>query len=243
MNDAASRRPATPQRAEVHAPGGLLGLPRAFASRLLEKATTVILEEGQVLCERGDPGDGCYWLQQGVLKVVLRSPTGEQRIVAVLGTGAVVGEMAMIDGLARSATVIAMRLCRLSFVHRNVFLEALKREPHINEYLVATLARRLRHADDEAAAASFLSVPARVARAVLQLAEHLGERSAGDDDQVVVRHNLRQSDLAALAGVARESVSRTISRWRKADVLAMPDRTTYRFSRAKMQAEAQTHEA
>ena len=62
----------------------------------------------------------------------------------------------------------------------------------------------LRHADDEAAAASFLSVPARVARAVLQLAQHLGEPS-GTDDQVMVRHNLRQSDIAALAGVAREA--------------------------------------
>ena len=221
--------------------GVLLGLPRAFSARLLEKATTVILEEGQVLCERGDPGDGCYWMHQGVLKVVLRSPIGEQRIVAVLGTGAVVGELAMIDGLPRSATVVAMRLSRLSFVHRNVFLEALRQEPHINEYLVMTLASRLRHADDEAAAASFLSVSARVARAILQLAAHLGEPGAGEDE-VVVRHNLRQSDLAALAGVARESVSRTISRWRQRDILEMPDRTTYRFSRAKILAEAQTHE-
>ena len=241
MSDATTRGPGGPQRPAPQTQGGLLGLPRAFAARLLEKSTTVILQEGQVLCERGDPGDGCYWMQQGVLKVVLRSPSGEQRIVAVLGAGAVVGELAMIDGLARSATVVAMRLCRLSFVHRNVFLEALRQEPHINEYLVATLARRLRHADDEAAAASFLSVPARVARAILQLAEHLGERGSGEDDQVVVRHNLRQSDLAALAGVARESVSRTISRWRKSDILEMPDRTTYRFSRTKMHAEARTH--
>ena len=221
--------------------GVLLGLPRAFSARLLEKATTVILQEGQVLCERGDPGDGCYWMHQGVLKVVLRSPSGEQRIVAVLGAGAVVGELAMIDGLARSATVVAMRLCRLSFIHRNAFLEALRQEPHINEYLVTTLAGRLRHADDEAAAASFLSVPARVARAVLQLAEHLGE-TGPDGDQVVVRTNLRQSDLAALAGVARESVSRTIGRWRQREILSMPDRSTYRFSRAKLQAEAQTHD-
>lgn len=241
MSGATTGGPGKPQRPPLPTQGALLGLPRAFAARLLEKATTVILKEGQVLCERGDPGDGCYWLQQGVLKVVLRSPVGEQRIVAVLGKGAVVGELAMIDGLARSATVVAMRLCRLSFLHRNVFLEALRQEPHINEYLVMTLASRLRHADDEAAAASFLSVSARVARAILQLAAHLGEPGGGDDE-VVVRHNLRQSDLAALAGVARESVSRTISRWRQRDILEMPDRTTYRFSRAKILAEAQTHQ-
>ena len=241
MSGATTGGAGNPRQPPAPTQGALLGLPRAFAARLLEKATTVILEEGQVLCERGDPGDGCYWLQQGVLKVVLRSPSGDQRIVAVLGKGAVVGELAMIDGLARSATVVAMRLCRLSFLHRNVFLEALRQEPHINEYLVMTLASRLRHADDEAAAASFLSVSARVARAILQLAAHLGEPGAGEDE-VVVRHNLRQSDLAALAGVARESVSRTISRWRQRDILEMPDRTTYRFSRAKILAEAQTHE-
>lgn len=241
MSGATTGGPGKPRQPPLPTQGALLGLPRTIAARLLEKATTVILEEGQVLCERGDPGDGCYWLQQGVLKVVLRSPIGEQRIVAVLGKGAVVGELAMIDGLARSATVVAMRLCRLSFLHRNVFLEALREQPHINEYLVMTLASRLRHADDEAAAASFLAVSARVARAILQLAVHLGE-PGGSDDEVVVRHNLRQSDLAALAGVARESVSRTISRWRQRDILAMPDRTTYRFSRAKILAEAQTQE-
>ena len=242
MADSTNRVPGQALRPAPHMHGVLLGLPRAFAARLLEKATTVILEEGQVLCERGDPGDGCYWMHQGVLKVVLRSPLGDQRIVAVLGAGAVVGELAMIDGLPRSATVIAMRLSRLSFVHRNVFLEALRQEPHMNEYLVTTLASRLRHADDEAAAASFLSVPARVARAVLQLAQHLGEPGGQDSDRVVVRHNLRQSDLAALAGVARESVSRTISRWRRGEILEMPDRTTYRFSRARMEAEARTHD-
>ena len=171
----------------------LLGLPQPFLQQLLTAAKTVTLAEDQVLFEHGEPGDGCYFVNQGVLKVVRRSETGEQRILAVLGPGAIVGELAMIDGLPRSATVSALRASRLSFVPRSAFLDALKRTPHIHEYLVETLAARLRNADEDAAAASFLKVSSRVARALLQIAEQLGEPSK-NPDRILVRHEMRQSD-------------------------------------------------
>jgi len=59
------------------------------------------------------------------------------------------------------------------------------------------------------AAASFLTVKARVARALLELAEHLGRET--ESGQIVILHKIRQSDIAAMAGVARENVSRTLT--------------------------------
>ena len=228
--DAADRSASQPH-------GLLLGLPRAFQDQLLADAKMVILEEGDVLFEHGQPGDGCYFVHQGVLKVTRQSASGEQRILAVLGPGAIVGEIAMIDGLPRSATIVALRLSRLSFVARAPFLEALKRTPGIHEYLVNTLAARLRNADEDAAATSFLKVSSRVARALLEIAQYLGEP---DDDpkRLVVRHNMRQSDIAALAGVARESVSRTISDWRRRDMIEVPERNIYKIERSRLEAEA-----
>jgi len=78
---------------------------------------------------------------------------------------------------------------------------------------VRTLARRLRQTDEALAASTFLSVRARLARALLNLAEYVGEKTGAS--RIELRHKISQGDLAAMAGVARENVSRTMSDWRK----------------------------
>ena len=87
----------------------LAKLPRDVLSKLRTGERTLKLREGKTLFERGDAGDGCYWLRHGVLAVCVASATGEQRILALLGPGAIVGELSMIDGLPRSATIQAVR--------------------------------------------------------------------------------------------------------------------------------------
>jgi len=69
-----------------------------------------------------DVADGCYRLEQGLLKVSIASPRGDERILTILGPGSIVGELAIIDGLPRSATVVAIRDCKLSFISREAFL-------------------------------------------------------------------------------------------------------------------------
>src|SRR5882757_4755371 len=102
----------------------LFGLPREYFSRLLAKAPVVFVKQGKTLFEIGAAADGCYYLEHGVLKVSIASPQGgAERILAILGPGAIVGELAMIDGLPRSATVQALRDSRLTFLSRSTFLE------------------------------------------------------------------------------------------------------------------------
>ncbi len=211
-------------------------MPREIAGKLLAGERTVTLEAGETLFERGDAGDGCYWLRSGVLKVCVASTKGEQRILAILGPGAIVGEMAMIDGLPRSASVAAVRACELTFVSRAAFLDILRQHPELYADIVKTLATRLRHSDEDMAASSFLTVRARVARALMQFAQQLGE-DAGDG-QMLIRHRITQSDLAAMAGVARESVSRTLGDWKRHKVLERATRAGYVVHRARLEKEA-----
>ena len=203
-----------------HALNLFRGLPQSFSTRLLSSAKKISLAKGHVLFAKGDAGDGCYWLDSGILKVCIVSDTGEQRILAVLGEGAIVGELAMLDGLPRSATVEAIRDCQLTFVSRAAFTRCLSEYPDIYTYLVNTLVERLRQADDEAAAASFLTVRARVARALMRLAEHLGEKTG--PDEITIQYKISQSDVAAMAAVARESVSRTLSDWKRKKIISRP---------------------
>ena len=192
-------------------------LPDTLSARLFRSAASRRLEAGEALFLAGDPGDGCYRLEQGLLKLVITSPRGEERILTMLGPGALVGELAMIDGLPRSCSVFAVRGCELSFISRAEFGECTRQHPEIYRYLVNVLAARLRETDEGVAAASFLPVRARVARALIALGEYLGE--ADDAGRVVIHYKITHGDLAAVAGVARENVSRVMSDWKRCKVV------------------------
>jgi CRP-like cAMP-binding protein len=97
-------------------------LPEHFLSQLFGRATTVRRKTGEALFLVGDIGDGCYRVDDGLLKVVMVSHTGKERILAFLGPGAIVGEMSIIDGLPRSADVVAVRPAVLSFVGRTGYI-------------------------------------------------------------------------------------------------------------------------
>jgi len=186
-------------------------------SELFQGASAQTLNEGKALFRAGDPGDGCYSIRRGVVKVVVASHQGEERIISLLGPHAVVGELSMIDDAPRSASVIAISDCSLLFVSRDRFQKYAEIRPEITSYLLRTLARRLRQTDEALAASTFLSVRARLARALLNVAEYVGQKTVGS--QIELRHKISQADLAAMAGVARENVSRTMSDWRKRDIV------------------------
>ena len=78
-------------------------MPAELSSRLFTKARTVSLGADETLFLAGDAGDGCYRVDDGLLKASIVSPTGGERILAIFGPGAVIGELSMIDGAPRSA--------------------------------------------------------------------------------------------------------------------------------------------
>jgi CRP/FNR family transcriptional regulator, cyclic AMP receptor protein len=199
------------------APNVLSGLPERLLSELFEDAVAHNLRDGEVLFRAGDVGDGCYRIQTGLVKVVVTSQQGEERIISLLGPDAIVGELSMIDGGPRSASVVAISECSLSFLSRAKFQTCIDAHPELTSYLMKTLARRLRETDDGLAATTFLSVKQRLARALLGVAEYVGEKTG--DGRIRLRLKISQGDLAAMAGVARENVSRTMSEWRKRDII------------------------
>jgi CRP/FNR family cyclic AMP-dependent transcriptional regulator len=192
-------------------PDLLSDLPERLSTALLANAKPVKLAADEILFLAGDPGDGCYRLEEGLLKVSMLSPTGAERILAILGPGSIVGDMAMIDGRPRSASVSALRDCKLSFISRAAFGAMAAKNPEIYKHLLGMLAARLRDTDQIVAAGTFLPVKGRVARALLDLARAFGKEV--DGGRIVIRQKLSQSDVAAMAGIARENVSRILNEW------------------------------
>jgi CRP/FNR family cyclic AMP-dependent transcriptional regulator len=199
-------------------PANLLSdLPDRLTSGLLASAKLRHLSTDETLFLAGEAGDGFYRLDEGLLKVSIASVTGAERILAILGPGAIVGDLAIIDGKPRSASVTALRDCKLRFVSRKAFETFASEKPEIYKYLAKVLAARLRDTDQIVAAGSFLPLKGRVARALLELAHAFGHNVGGA--RVVIRQKVSQSDLAAMAGIARENVSRIMNDWIRAKVV------------------------
>jgi CRP/FNR family transcriptional regulator len=99
----------------------LAALPTELSHSLFAKARPVSLAASQTLFVTGDDGDGCYRVEEGLLKASIEGPAGSERILAILGPGSVVGELSMIDWGPRSASVTALRDSKLSFVGRSAF--------------------------------------------------------------------------------------------------------------------------
>jgi CRP/FNR family transcriptional regulator, cyclic AMP receptor protein len=185
--------------------------PEKLAKLLFAHAQQKTLAADEVLFLAGDPGDGCYRVEQGLLKVSMIAPSGAERILAIVGPGAIVGELSTIDGLPRSASVAAVRDSELTFVSRAAFQAFADGHPAVYKHLVALLAARLRDTDGVVAAGSFLPLKGRVARALLDLAEAFGQDVG--QGRILIRQKISQSDVAAMAGIARENVSRILNDW------------------------------
>jgi hypothetical protein len=117
----------------------LSGLPTHLSSKLFAHAGVVRLPAGRVLFHEGGSGDGCYRVEDGLLKLTLVSKSGTERILAFHGPGAIVGELAIIDGLPRPMSAVAVRDSVLSFLSRTAFEEAFaEKHPELCQSLLMT---------------------------------------------------------------------------------------------------------
>lgn len=170
----------------------------------------------QVLFCEGDEGDRLLLLLEGRVKVSLTSAEGKEAILRILEPGQLIGEMALLDGGHRSATVTTMDPCRFLVIWRKDFLGFLKRRPHVALALLQALTLRLRATNDMVGNLSFLNLPARLARILLNLGQQYGKHSG---EGIVIGLKLSQEELGHLVGVSRESINRQVRLWVETGIL------------------------
>lgn len=165
----------------------------------------------------GDSSDACYVVRRGELRVTREHSGGRAIALATLRPGDLFGELAMLDGEARSASVETLTEVDLLAVAAGDMRGLLAKNPQITLKLVTALTRRVREANERVATQSFQTVPGRVAGVLSQLVADAepGDRGAG------VTIHLRQVDLAQLAGTSRESVSRFLATLERSGVVSV----------------------
>jgi CRP/FNR family transcriptional regulator, cyclic AMP receptor protein len=127
----------------------LAALKEEHLAMLAKLATTKTFNQGKVIIKQGEPGAGLFVIMDGTVEVTMQPQPGEPEIkVNTLSKGDFFGEMALIDGYPRNATITALSNTKVVELGRWVFLDAMRREPTIGAVLVPILTRRIRSLEE-----------------------------------------------------------------------------------------------
>jgi CRP/FNR family transcriptional regulator/CRP/FNR family cyclic AMP-dependent transcriptional regulator len=171
-------------------------IPKSFAA-----GETIVHEDD-------DEGQTFFVLVSGRVHVAVITSEGKSAILATLKPGDFFGEMAILDGEPRSASVIASEKCSLLLLYRKMFLDILQRYPKITIQILVEMSKRLRRANKHINTLSLMSVYGRVADVLLSLAKDQGQRVR---DMIIIPNRPTHQVLADMAGTSRETVSRILS--------------------------------
>ncbi len=193
---------------------GFLSSASAELKRVLGGlATEMTLEPGEVLFEQGDEGDALYAIMTGRLEISVLSQDGRKLGLDVMGPGALFGEIALFDPGVRTATVTALAATTLRRLRNPELLHEVRKAPVLAADLIRLAGQRMRWMNLQLSEQVFLPVPTRLARKVLYLTP---ETTTGATELV-----LSQSELAEFVGATREAVSKTLSTWRRMQVIEL----------------------
>lgn len=177
----------------------LNGIQELCKTRKYPKNSMIILEE--------EMGDVVFIVMSGTVKITRVNDEGKEVILAMLGSGEVFGEMAILDGESRSANALSQENCEVVTINREDFLNLLKTNNKVSLNLMTEFAIRLRKSDQQIEALSLDDAEHRIGVSILNLAEEMGVIRQG----VVTVDNLPyQQDIANMAGTSRETVSRVM---------------------------------
>lgn len=166
---------------------------------------------GTMIFHKDQAGDALYIVESGRVRIFRPEEGGKELDIDQKGPGDVFGEMALLDGLPRSASVDTLEDTVTYTLSREEFQRALAASPPLATAVLAMLSRTLRHLMDYTETLVFLDVPARVARVLLDMAKRYGVK---EDGSVLINVNLTQAELARMVGATRERVNRALASFR-----------------------------
>jgi CRP-like cAMP-binding protein len=169
-------------------------------------------EKDSVILLENDSGSALFVIISGKVKVSRVSDDGREVILSILSDSDFFGEMAILDGLSRSANVTAIEDVEIFMIQRSDFLDLLYNHPEVSIALMQELTKRLRAADMKIKSLSLKDAEGKVATVILQLADDIGRIRQG---VVEIEKLPYQQDLANMAGTSRETISRTIHQFAK----------------------------
>ncbi|TDB85516.1 Crp/Fnr family transcriptional regulator [Actinomadura sp. 7K534] len=176
-------------------------------------------QRGELLCREGEDSTSVAVLLEGRVKAYSFVEHGGEVLLAVRGPGALIGEVAAIDGLPHSATVAALEHAQAIVLTSAAFMDFLQANGRVSVVIMRTLCRLWREADSQRVELGRVDATGRVAARLVELAERFGtpyeDPTAKTSGGIRITLNLSQEELAGWVGASREAVSKTLSLLRR----------------------------
>jgi len=194
------------------------GLDGKILNQISRLGIRKVYKKDSTILNENETGSMFFVIISGKVKVSRSSEDGREIILSILNPSDFFGEMAILDGLNRSANVIALENVELFLIQRADFLNLLNENSEIAISLLQELTRRLRASDMKIKSLSLRDAEGKVASVILQLADDIGKIKNG---KVEIERLPVQHDLANMAGTSRETISRTINSFAKRGLIEL----------------------
>ncbi len=194
------------------------GLAPAEIDAIVPVSRTVGLKKREQLFHKGDDGTQVYVVISGKLKALTTSREGNDVVFSIMGSGEVFGEVALLGGTKRTATISAIDACELLCIDRRDFMAFLKSHPEVAIKLLTVLARRMKSVSEFVEDSLFLNLPLRLAKKLLGLAAIYGQET---ENGIRVDLKLSQEEWGDLVGATRESINKQVRAWTEQGLISM----------------------
>jgi CRP-like cAMP-binding protein len=180
--------------------------PEAF-DQLCRYAKHITLKRGATIVSRGEPGNSLIAVISGTVKISISSAEGRSAILNLIGPGEIFGEVALLDGLARTADATANTNCEIYVIDRRDFLPFLRSQPGLAMKFIELLCTRLRWTSGQVEEVILQNLPGRLASALLRLTEKHKLAPSGRTIAIT------QQEISEMVGMTRESINKQLRAW------------------------------
>ena len=185
-------------------------LPAADVERLAGYTRVRNFGANQTVFLKGDPATGMMVVIEGRVRIASISPEGKEVVLNIINPGEVFGEIALIDGVERTAAATAMEETALLVMERRDFLPYLERNPELCLDLLKVMCRRIRVTSEQVEDFSFLDLKRRLAKRLVYLAAQQDEAPRPGAKAGI---HFTQQELGAMTGTSRETVNKQLRAW------------------------------
>ncbi len=175
--------------------------------QLCRYAKHATLKRGDAIFSKGDPGNSLFAVISGTVKISISSADGRSAIFNLIGAGEIFGEVALLDGLARTADATANTNCEIFVIDRREFLPFVKSQPELAMKFIELLCTRLRWTSDQVEQIILQNLPGRLAGALIRLTEKDKLTPAGRTIAIT------QQEISEMVGMTRESINKQLRVW------------------------------
>jgi CRP/FNR family cyclic AMP-dependent transcriptional regulator len=181
-------------------------VPEAL-DQLCRYAKHATLKRGATIFSKGDPGNSLFAVISGTVKISISSADGRNAILNLIGAGEIFGEVAVLDGQARTADAIANTNCEIFVIDRREFLPFVRSQPVLAMKFIELLCTRLRWTSDQVEQVILQNLPGRLASALIRLTEKHKLAPGGRTIAVT------QQEISEMVGMTRESINKQLRVW------------------------------